>query len=75
MADVTGLGQCGSLHTLDLNYCTALADLSGFGQYGSLHTLDLSDCSELSLRALTIDEFVFAAALSNSSIVRYGQST
>eukprot|EP00658_Telonema_sp_P-2_P016210 TRINITY_DN16274_c0_g2_i1.p1 TRINITY_DN16274_c0_g2~~TRINITY_DN16274_c0_g2_i1.p1 ORF type:complete len:122 (+),score=18.00 TRINITY_DN16274_c0_g2_i1:3-368(+) len=41
-----GLGQYGSLHTLDLKKCRGISDVSGLGQ--SLHTLDLSQCKGIS---------------------------
>eukprot|EP00658_Telonema_sp_P-2_P028944 TRINITY_DN22081_c0_g1_i1.p1 TRINITY_DN22081_c0_g1~~TRINITY_DN22081_c0_g1_i1.p1 ORF type:complete len:283 (+),score=60.50 TRINITY_DN22081_c0_g1_i1:128-976(+) len=45
ITDVSGLGQCGSLHTLSLTGCKGIADVSGLGQCSSLDTLDLSYCS------------------------------
>ena len=44
---MSALGQCPSLHTLDLSHCLGLTDVSALGQCPSLRTLDLSVCNGL----------------------------
>ena len=47
MINVTHLGQCKKLHTLNLSGNFSLTDVAGLGQCASLHTLNLSTCTEL----------------------------
>ena len=46
VTDVSALGGCARLHTLDLSYCRQLLDVSALGGCAALRTLDLSE-SEL----------------------------
>ena len=48
VTDVSALGGCARLHTLDLSYCRQLLDVSALGGCAALRTLDLSQCSLLS---------------------------
>ena len=47
MMNVTALGQCKKLHTLNLSWNLKLANVAGLGQCASLHTLNLSRCIKL----------------------------
>ena len=42
--DVSALGGCSSLHTLDLSYCDGVTDVSALAGCSSLRTLDLRSC-------------------------------
>jgi hypothetical protein len=47
LTDVSGLGGCPALHTLDLRRCWWLTDVTGLAGCRTLHTLDLSRCDQL----------------------------
>ena len=48
ISDVSALGLCGSLHTLNLTRCSGISDVSALGQCTSLRTLDLTRCFGIS---------------------------